>query len=150
MSWVCKTYPPQGYSINGGRFKLNNTGNLPAQKIKVVWKIVKIESRKQSEINYSGSDECKKLLPDGAWNTSYNSKFKDDEQNLFLIVAWKYEGKGIKESIFKHEDYYWNAYWNPPAWAMTNRIDYQSQLSVVDNEVIPELKNRLGVHDRGK
>lgn len=98
-----------------------NAGNLPAENLKIIWKIIKVEgekiisiyptarsgnnivSEKAKEISYKlNLDQMQKE------NLSFLSEYKNDDKVIFLIVAWKYRGRGLPE--YKHDSisFIWN------------------------------------------
>jgi len=140
---------PEGSRVNGGVIQLANIGNLSAKDIKLEWKIVKV---KGGEVLVDGDTDSFKggrLVPEQIERIPYRSKFEDSDDNIFLLVAWKYKGKGIPEYRVKSKSFYWNMK-NPQLryWANTNYIDYKEQLAVIDNIMKSELYKKLGVDGR--
>jgi hypothetical protein len=140
---------PQG-DINSGVVNFVNQGNLPVRKLKIAWRIIYVENGsviKSSPISLEESLTIKDTLePDELFPAYYNAPFGEKDQFVFLVLCWKYSGKGIKEEVVRDAQFLWDVKeinekiggevkkYYQTGWSIPGRLDEDNIKSIIDTK----------------
>ena len=134
--------------VNGGIIRFTNIGNFPAEDFKLIWKFIYIKGTKNQQIypepisktNLSSHEEkeieSKEVInPDMDIEIDYFSSGLVPEDNpVFLVIAYKYKCKGLKDIRRKEFYYYWhNTNVQQPYWILNNRDLSAGHINAVTN-----------------
>ncbi len=122
--------------VKGGIIRFTNIGNFPAEDFKLIWKFIHIKDAKNQRIypepisktNLSSHEEkeieSKEVInPDMDIEINYfSSGLVPEDKPVFLVIAYKYKCKGLKDIRRKEFYYHWhNTNVEQPYWFLNNR-----------------------------
>ena len=121
--------------VRGGVMPFGNVGGLPAKHLLVVWKIISIQNEavqkmfppaaKDGELLSKDKMELSRfddISPDVIKKVNYSSGLDLLGKQIFLVVVWAYDGKGIKGYNINDIHFLWNVYNQPVAWVLSSII----------------------------
>ncbi|MEW5757943.1 MAG: hypothetical protein AB1755_00515 [Candidatus Omnitrophota bacterium] len=137
----------QGLSgdIQKGNLLFINSGNLPAKYCKFLWRIVKVDGEQvlQEFKEQSNIIKIDSLDQEEIFSLPYSSNFSLKDQIVFLVVVWKYSGKGIEDSTPKEKVLLWNIDQKPnAAWVIPSSSMGSNHVSTLD-AIKKELRSAL-------
>lgn len=131
---------PDG-DIRSGVINFVNVGNLDADDCRVAWQLIKVHENKIQAVfpEEPALVEQKVIEPEQTFSIRYESTFRPEEQVLFLVVAWKYQGAGINSYRYKEYFYLWNNLSGDGSkvWSTTGALDQ------IHERLVADTKNRL-------
>lgn len=144
--------------IRGGTIILENQGFLPAENLRVAWKIITVDGNKIQEMippatkdsylspNVEEVFVTKVLEPEAVVRIPFTSQFDFAKEPVFLVAVWNYGGQGLKEPMSKEQHYLWLVTVEPKQWVPSSILG-AGHISAV-NKVKVELHNALSAMGR--
>lgn len=139
--------------VKGGSIILENQGLLPAENLRVAWKMIVVDGSKIEQMvppleknsyfspNAEEVVERKSLDPEAVVRIAFTSPLDFAKEPVFLVVAWSYKGQGLMEPMSKTEHYLWLVAPEPKRWVPSSILG-AGHISAV-NRVKSELVNAL-------
>jgi len=139
---VLASFTGNGY-VDQGAIDFINQGNLAAKDLMVAWSIVKLNGEKIIQ-EYSSdifSPVNGKLAPEENFSIDFKSSFIPNDDPIFLVLVWAYNGPGIHGYRFRDDFFYWNTKNPPMFWVHPNPFDAKQRQGIT--LIKSKLKNIL-------